>query len=131
MNLSASDLYPVVQDLTEAEYGCCSSELVFGSFRLEDLAHPSAVPLNSSPRNGIQNCYRLAPRPSTRNVVDRENSLIDNPKDLVNELNRVDKMTRRNQLHNRFEDIFVLTRQVSCDLQGFKVEVRSLSHLFR
>mmetsp|Transcript_39709 Transcript_39709/g.95919 ORF Transcript_39709/g.95919 Transcript_39709/m.95919 type:complete len:415 (-) Transcript_39709:77-1321(-) len=112
MNLSVTDLYPVVQDLTEAEYGCCSSEMVFGSFSLRDLANPNAnaMQLSSSLRNGFRNEY-----PSPRIVVDRENSLIVKPKDRVRERECVDEITKRDHSHSRFEDNYVLTRQIcSC-----------------
>ena len=96
MNLP--DLYPVVQDLTEAEYGCCSSEMVFGSFTIQDLANPhSTRPLSSS------STFRNAA------ILDRENSLLDHHSNVRDNL---DEMMIREHSCSRFEDRFVLTRQV-------------------
>jgi calcium/calmodulin-dependent protein kinase I len=45
MEASIKSLYPVVQDLTDAEYGCCCCDsCALGSFSLEDLAIPVASP---------------------------------------------------------------------------------------
>ena len=115
MNVSASDLYPVVQDLTEAEYGCCSSGVVFGSFSLQDLASPNAMPLPASPRNGLRNEH-LSPR----SVIHRENSLNHNPNAGVRERESTVGTTIREHSNSRFEDTYVLTRQVSFDLQGIR-----------
>lgn len=44
------DLYPIVQDLTDAEYGnCCCCDATLGSFSLEDLATPITSPRSLTP----------------------------------------------------------------------------------
>lgn len=113
MDLSATDLYPVVQDLTDAEYGCCSSAMVFGSFSLQQLASPNATPLASSSSHGKRN-VRLSPR----SVLDRENSLVALPNNDRAHQEQEFPLTvrRRDRLYDRFEDNFVLTRQVRWDL---------------
>jgi hypothetical protein len=50
MEVSTQSLYPVVQDLTDAEYGeICCCDIEFGSFSLEDLVMPVISPLPISP----------------------------------------------------------------------------------
>jgi hypothetical protein len=45
MAVSAQSLYPVVQDLTDAEYGgMCCCDIEFGNFSLEDLVMPVVSP---------------------------------------------------------------------------------------
>lgn len=43
---STQNLYPVVQDLTDAEYGgnCCCADIEFGNFSLKDLVMPAVSP---------------------------------------------------------------------------------------
>jgi hypothetical protein len=109
MNVCARDLYPIVQDLTDAEYGCCSSEMIFGSFSLQELVVPSTTPrsLPSPDRTQLQH-----DRKSSTQSMQRDNSLLENESADSGGLCGGP---------SRFEDNFVLTRQVSSWLPVFSV----------
>jgi hypothetical protein len=116
MDVSAKDLYPVVQDLTDAEYGCCSSEMIFGSFSLQQLAVPSPTPrsLPSPDRTQLQH-----DRKSSTQSMQRDNSLLHNGS-ATEERESADSGELCGG-PSRFEDNFVLTRQVSSWLLVFSI----------
>lgn len=116
MAVSAKDLYPVVQDLTDAEYGCCSSDMIFGSFSMQELAVPSATPrsLCSSERTEYQQHER---RNSTQ-IKHRDNSLIQHGEPVEERESAESGVLGGGSC--QFEDSFVLTRQVSAESLVFQ-----------
>lgn len=108
MDVSTKDLYPVVQDLTEAEYGCCgSSEMIFGNFSIQDLAIPITKP---RPMTSPDRKSRAEKQKGSLSLssVERSNSILDDKEDSS------ERDTSKSEKRVvEFEDNFVLTRQVS------------------
>jgi len=133
---SSQDLYPVVQDLTEAEYGStglfCGGML--GSFALEDLILPNASARSMSPTASNS---RSVSSNNRKKRHPRGHSLLQLPSMARNAATNVVNHKRSNSApnsveisptvetsptessrddgvndHVSFDDVFVLTRQV-------------------
>lgn len=120
------DPYPIVQDLTDAEYGCCAcSSEMFGSFSIKDLAMPTTTPLSipSPPRKQFKKSYPSSssesppqnPSPPQQQQHKRTHSLLLNEHHQPTNLhtNNILEFDERAKEYSNFSDNFVLTRQVS------------------
>eukprot|EP00980_Cylindrotheca_fusiformis_P002345 scaffold543_cov119-Cylindrotheca_fusiformis.AAC.12 len=102
MDVSTTDLYPVVQDLTDAEYGFCNSQMLFGSFSLQELAVPSTTPRSlPSPDREDRKICQCSPQSKHK-----DSSLVDNRE-------RREEPESGCRFSGQFDDSFVLTRQIS------------------
>ena len=141
--MNVNFLYPVVHDLTDAEYsvGCCAPSLACnptGCFSLEDLIYPESDPVSIPPaivadpsrqqqqqqqqrhqqqqrqqwkdsrrlRNGL---FRRARSGLQRNQSSSTSSHMMAPVSLIDDRNDCDPNDERDL---RFDDVYVLTRQV-------------------
>jgi hypothetical protein len=131
MEVSTQNLYPVVQDLTDVEYGygCCCCGSMLGSFSLEDLAVPVTTPRALPPPP-------LKPPKARRNLHRRSHSLfsltssksdlyhrqsISSPSMVSEDSSSTFCMESEERVTDstKFEESFVLTRQVStCRMVG-------------
>jgi hypothetical protein len=117
MNLPTTDLYPLVRDLTEAEYGSCSSDTIFGSFSLKELAVPTTTPRPlPSPDRATQEKYHRSNNflaPSRKNSFSRKNlPQLISPSNSYDNKDDESERERMEERELEFEDSFVLTRQV-------------------
>ena len=113
-SVPCSSLYPVVQDLTEVEYGscCCDVEEIFcGRFKAKDLASPTEKPLTIYPVEEPQAPATLSRTTSKHHRRGssffrrwNEPSLID--------LCDSNTVTTEGEDRPKFDEVYVLTRQV-------------------
>jgi hypothetical protein len=128
MEVSTQNLYPVVQDLTDAEYGygycCCGSML--GSFSLEDLAVPVITPRAlppppppslkppKAPNNSHRRGHSLFSLTSSKSDLSHRRS--NSSPSMISEDSSSTFCTESEERvtdSTKFEESFVLTRQVS------------------
>ena len=105
-----SSLYPVVEDLTELEYGCCPCDdntAMLGRFPLRDIMFPLSQALdmhNQAPEEAKGHHRRTSSESSSlfKRGHSRESSFDD----------EISNHTDQEEIPGKFEDSFVLTRQV-------------------
>jgi len=103
-----SALYPVVEDLTELEYGCCPCDentTMLGRFPLRDIAFPlyQAPDMHSQKPEETKSHRRSSSASSMHKRRTSSGSLFDD-ENTVN--------TDNEEMVAKFDDSFVLTRQV-------------------
>mmetsp|Transcript_15706 Transcript_15706/g.29964 ORF Transcript_15706/g.29964 Transcript_15706/m.29964 type:complete len:403 (-) Transcript_15706:70-1278(-) len=105
-----STLYPVVEDLTELEYGCCpcdENNTMLGRFPLRDIAFPLSQALdthNQKPEE-VKSHRRTLSSSSHKRRSSRDSSFDD----------EITVNTDNEESAGKFDDSFVLTRQIfSC-----------------
>ena len=121
-----SALYPVVEDLTAHEYGCCPcdhSHNIFGRFPLKDIAFPLAQPLDMHQGQEQPKKHHRRSSSSSSSLLKRRSSRSLSMDDETSVSTEVEVLS------SKYQDEYVLTRQVSIRYQRFHSKVEPISTL--
>ena len=107
-----SALYPVVEDITELEYGCCPCDAnnnILERFPLRNIAFPLPPPVDSSPSDNSERKghHRRRSSSSSASLLFKRRSSRGSSFD-----DEVTVNTEQEDNVAKFEDTFVLTRMV-------------------
>ena len=114
----SSSLYPVVQDLTEIEYGCCcGDDAALGQFSLKDFALPVNTPLDSYKKQNNSDCEEAPTHRHSRSFSFGNRTKGRMPSSSSHgalvDLSDSQTVTTEPEDRPKFHEVYVLTRQVS------------------